>query len=335
MEIGNTLQARFTHSHSSNHRGMETAELVLAFSVRAGDRAIGEMSMSSLLAAIRRKRGADIVLLLSPATMLVLFFLVFPLLIVISYSFAERDPYGAVLANFTLENYQALLRPLFLPIVLRSFAMALSNTVLCLLVAYPVAYFIGFRAKRFSPLLVLLIIIPFWTNFLIRISAWIMILGRYGLINSALHALSLITEPIQLMNTHGAVMIGLVYGFLPLAVLPIYASLDSIDRSLLEAAQDLGAHPLRTHLRVTIPLSLPGVIAASLFVFVPSLGVYVIPALLGGGKRILIGNLIVMQYLEFRNIPFGSAVATVLLAVVLLGIGLYMRLVAHIEEMQS
>jgi spermidine/putrescine transport system permease protein len=138
-----------------------------------------------------------------------------------------------------------------------------------------------------------------------------------------------------MLNTYGAVMIGLVYGFLPSAVLPIYASLDSIDRSLLEAAQDLGASPLRTHLRVTLPLSLPGVIAASLFVFVPSLGVYVVPALLGGGKNILIGNLIVMLYLEFRNIPFGSAVAVVLLIFVLIGIVMYMRLVRRVEEMRS
>jgi len=291
--------------------------------------------MSTLLGAIRKRRGVSIALLLSPATIIILFFLVLPLVVVIRYSFAGRDPYGAVLPTFTLENYQSLLRPLYVPIVMRSFRIAIINTILCLLVAYPVAYFISFRAKRFAPLLVLLMIIPFWTNFLVRISAWIMLLNRNGLINSGLEALSLITEPLKLMNTYGAVMVGLVYGFLPSAVLPIYASLDSIDRSLLEAAQDLGAHPLRTHLRITIPLSLPGVIAASLFVFVPSLGVYVVPALLGGGKNILIGNLIVMLYLEFRNIPFGSAVAVVLLAVVLVGIALYMRLVRRVEEMQS
>lgn len=291
--------------------------------------------MATLLEAIRKRRGLGIALLLSPATIIMALFLVLPLLVVIRYSFAGRDPYGAVLFTFTLENYQSLLRPLYVPIVLRSFEIAIVNTVLCLLVAYPVAYFISFRARRFAPLLILLMIIPFWTNFLVRISAWIMLLNHNGLINSALEALSLITEPLKLMNTYGAVMVGLVYGFLPSAVLPIYASLDSIDRSLLEAAQDLGAHPLRTHLRVTIPLSLPGVIAASLFVFVPSLGVYVVPALLGGGKNILIGNLIVMLYLEFRNVPFGSAVAVVLLAVVLVGVALYMRLVRKVEEMQS
>lgn len=291
--------------------------------------------MATLLEAIRKRRGLGIALLLSPATIIMALFLVLPLLVVIRYSFAGRDPYGAVLFTFTLENYQSLLRPLYVPIVLRSFEIAIVNTVLCLLVAYPVAYFISFRARRFAPLLILLMIIPFWTNFLVRISAWIMLLNHNGLINSALETLSLITEPLKLMNTYGAVMVGLVYGFLPSAVLPIYASLDSIDRSLLEAAQDLGAHPLRTHLRVTIPLSLPGVIAASLFVFVPSLGVYVVPALLGGGKNILIGNLIVMLYLEFRNVPFGSAVAVVLLAVVLVGVALYMRLVRKVEEMQS
>jgi len=291
--------------------------------------------MATWLNTLRQRRGWSVALLLSPATIIVVFFLILPLFIVVRYSFAGRDPYGAVLPTFTLQHYIALLRPLYVPIVLRSFQMAAANTALCLLVAYPVAYFIAFRARRFASLLVLLMIIPFWTNFLIRMSAWIMLLNRNGLINSVLQSLCLIDEPLKLLNTYGAVMVGLVYGFLPSAVLPIYAALDSLDRSLLEAAQDLGASPLRTHLRVTIPLSLPGVIAATLFVFVPTLGVFVVPALLGGGKNILIGNLIVMLYLEFRNIPFGSAVAVVLLIIVLFGIALYMRVIRRVEGMQS
>ncbi len=282
-----------------------------------------------------RRQTWQTVGLLLPAGIVVVIFLMIPLFIVFVYSFFERDAYGGVVPTFTLQNYQSLLQPIYLPIFLNSFQIAIYTTLVCLLVGYPVAYFIAFRAKRFAPILLLLIIIPFWTNFLARMSAWIALLNRNGLINSLLMKIHLIDEPLKLLNTYGAVLVGLLYAFLPSAVFPIYAALESIDRSLLEAAQDLGATPFRAFREVTFPLSLPGVVAATLFVFVPSIGVYVIPALLGGGKEIMIGNLIVMLYLEFRNIPFGSAVAIVLLVIVLLGLALYLRLLRSAEELRS
>ncbi len=282
-----------------------------------------------------RRQTWQTVGLLLPAGIVVVIFLMIPLFIVLVYSFFERDAYGGVVPTFTLQNYQSLLQPIYLPIFLNSFQIAIYTTLVCLLVGYPVAYFIAFRAKRFAPILLLLIIIPFWTNFLARMSAWIALLNRNGLINSLLMKIHLIEEPLKLLNTYGAVLVGLLYAFLPSAVFPIYAALESIDRSLLEAAQDLGATPFRAFREVTFPLSLPGVVAATLFVFVPSIGVYVIPALLGGGKEIMIGNLIVMLYLEFRNIPFGSAVAIVLLVIVLLGLALYLRLLRSAEELRS
>lgn len=283
----------------------------------------------------KRRQSWETAGLLLPAGVVVFIFLLIPLFIVLLYSFFDRDAYGGVVPTFTLKNYQSLFQPIYFPIFLNSFQLAIYTTLICLLVGYPVAYFIAFRAKRFAPLLLLLMIIPFWTNFLARMSAWIALLNRNGLINSLLLASHFIDQPLKLLNTYGAVLVGLLYAFLPSAVFPIYASLESIDHSLIEAAQDLGANPLRTFREITFPLSLPGVVAATLFVFVPSIGVYVIPALLGGGKEIMIGNLIVMLYLEFRNIPFGSAVAIVLLVIVLVGLALYMRLLRAAEEIRS
>ncbi len=291
--------------------------------------------MSSLVSLLRKKKSLQTFLLLSPSLIVIFVFLLIPMMIVFAYSFAGRDTYGRVMPGFTLENYESLLQTLYIPIFLNSFKLAFYTTVISLALAYPVAYFIAFRGKRYASTLLLLIIIPFWTNFMVRMSAWVVLLNRNGLINELLLFLGLTDEPVKLLGTYGAVLVGLLYAFLPSAVFPIYASLESIDQSLLEAARDLGASPLRAFLKITLPLSLPGLIAAILFVFVPSIGVFVIPAILGGGKNILIGNLIVTLYLEFRNIPFGSAVSVVLLGFVMLGIVLYMRALRAAERMRQ
>lgn len=273
--------------------------------------------------------------LLSPAALLMAVFLIAPMFIVMEYSLSARDDYGGVLAVFTLDNYRALLDPLYLGVLWNSVSLAGLTTLICLAVGYPCAYFIAFRAGRFAPLLLVLMLIPFWVNFLIRISAWVVLLGRSGLINGGLVASGLIEAPIPMLGTQGAVLVGLVYAFLPTAIFPIYAALNPIPRGLLEAADDLGAGPVQTFLRVTLPLSLPGVMAAVLFVFVPAMGAFAIPALLGGGKSIVIGNLIVQLFLEFRNIPLGSAVAMVLLVAAVAVILLYMRVLQKLEAARS
>lgn len=270
-------------------------------------------------------------MMLAPGTLLMVLFLVLPLVIVIAYSFAGRDAYGGVVWEFTTANYGELLQPLYVPILSNSLQLAALNTLLCLAIAYPVAYFIAFRAGRLAPVLLLLMLIPFWINFLIRISAWVVLLGRNGMINATLQALDLTAEPVRMLGTYGAVLVGLLYAFLPSAVFPIYAALQPINRSLLEAARDLGASPLQAFWRVTFPLSLPGVIAASLFVFVPSMGVFAIPVLLGGGKSIIIGNLIVQLFLEFRNMPLGAAVSVMMLALSSIAIVFYMRVMRWAE----
>jgi spermidine/putrescine transport system permease protein len=280
------------------------------------------------------RQRIEIGAMLAPSVLLLGVFVLAPLCIVAAYSFALRDPYGAVLPGFTLQNYADLFQSVYLLVFVNSFELAASTTVLCLAIGYPVAYFIAFKAGRFAPALLLLLLIPFWINFLIRISAWVVLLGRGGLINQGMIGAGLIEAPVGMLGTYGATLVGMVYAFLPLTVFPVYAALQPIDRRLIEAGADLGAGPAETFLRVTLPLSLPGVLAAALFVFVPSMGVFAIPVLLGGGKDIILGNLIVQLFLEFRNIPLGAAVSMLLLAFAGLGILLYMRALRRVEGMR-
>ena len=274
----------------------------------------------------RRGGGWTTLLLLSPSVLMLVAFLLIPLFIVVKYSFSGSDPYGGVTSNLTLENYRALFRPLYVPIFLRSVELAAATTLVSLLVGYPVAYFLAFRAGRFAPLLLMAMIVPFWTNFLVRISAWMTLLNDQGVINATLQAVGLTGHPLRMVPTSGAVLVGLLYAFLPSAVFPIYASLRSVEPSLLEAAKDLGCGAIATHRRIVLPVALPGIVAAALLVFIPALGVFVIPVLLGGGKQIMIGNLIVTLYLEFRNIPFGAAISVVLLLIVSIGIAGFLKL---------
>jgi spermidine/putrescine transport system permease protein len=284
---------------------------------------------------MRSRRGLIVTLLmLAPSTVLIAVFLIVPMAIVFGYSFAGRDAYGGVVPGFTLDSYRELFQPLYFPIFWNSVKLAFFSTLLCVLIGYPIAYFIAFRAGRWAPMLLILMLIPFWIDFLIRISAWVVLLGRNGLINSALTA-TILDEPARMLGTYGAVLVGMVYAFLPSAVFPIYAALQPIDRALLEAGRDLGAGPFQNFRRVTLPLSMPGVMAACLFVFVPSMGVFAIPVLLGGGKSIIIGNLIVQLFLDFRNMPLGSAVSVVLLVFASIGILAYMRTLRRFELARS
>jgi spermidine/putrescine transport system permease protein len=204
--------------------------------------------------------------------------------------------------------------------------LAFANTILCLLVGYPFAYYVARREDaRTRNILLVLVMVPFWTNFLIRTYAWRVILGSDGTLNTFLLWLGLIREPLPLLFNDGAVIVGLVYGYLPFMVLPLYAAIDRIDFSLMEAAGDLYANGRRAFWHVLLPLSLPGVIAGSVLVFVPSLGAFVTPDLLGGAKTVMIGNLIQSQFLTARDWPFGSAFSVLLMAVVLVATLVYFR----------
>jgi spermidine/putrescine transport system permease protein len=247
-----------------------------------------------------------------------------PFGIVLAYSFLSRGPYGGVEQPATMENYARLFDPLYLTILLRSFVTAALATALCLIIAFPAALFIARSTKRRN-LYLQLVMLPFWTSFLVRTYAWIFLLRETGLINTALQAAGLIRAPLPLLYNDGAVLLGLVYGYVPFMVLPIYATLERLDPALAEAAADLGARPLTTLFRVIVPLAKPGIIAGSVLVFVPCLGAYLTPDLLGGGRTVLVGNLVQNQFTTARDWPFGSAVSIGLMAIVMLLLWAFLR----------
>ena len=267
--------------------------------------------------------------LLAPTWVVLGVFLLAPLALMLLVSFAERGTYGGIapvddlgqyiLSGDFLGNYARSFRGIFLKIGWRSAWMAVLTTVLCLTVSYPVAYYVAQVApRRWKGLLLGLVVVPFWTSFLIRTYAWMFLLRTEGLINTSLLGLGLVDRPLELLYTPLAVMIGLVYGELPFMILPLYASLEKLDRSLLEAASDLGAGRAGTFWRVTVPLTAPGIAAGTVLVFVPSLGQFVVSDLLGGARSMLLGNLIQNQFAVARNKPFGAAIALELAVLVLL-----------------
>ena len=238
-----------------------------------------------------------------------------PFAIVIVYSLLTRGAYGGLGLPWTAENYQRLVDPLYLGIVLRSLVMAAATTAICLLLGFPLALFIS-RAGSRKNIYLQLVILPFWTSFLVRLYAWLFLLRDTGLINTALQHLGLIHDPLPLLYNDGAVLLGLVYGYLPFMVLPVYATLERLDPALVEAAADLGAKPWPTLLHVILPLSAPGIRAGSILVFIPALGAYLTPDLLGGGRTVLIGNLVQNQFTNARDWPFGAALSVGLMALV-------------------
>lgn len=252
----------------------------------------------------------------APAVVLQVTLFAIPLAIVAAYSLLSRGAYGGVEQPWTVENYLRLADPLYGVILLRSFWLAGLATILCLILGFPLALFISRAGKR-KNLYLQLVILPFWTSFLIRTYAWIFLLRDTGLFNSVLLAAGVIHEPLPLLYNDGAVLLGLVYGYLPFAVLPLYATLERMDRSLVEAAADLGASPWHTLTRVIVPLCMPGIRAGALLVFIPCLGAYLTPDLMGGGKTIMVGNLVQNQFTAARDWPFGSAISLVLMAIVM------------------
>lgn len=277
------------------------------------------------------KKSFGLWALLFPAGFWLLFFFLVPLGIILVYSFVLRGVYGGVEWTGTLENYTRAIDPLYVKILWRSLGIALFTTIFCLLCGYPLAYFIAFAPRRWKNLLLILLIIPFWTNFLIRTYSWIVILQEEGLINSLLLSLGVIHQPLNLLYTMKSVMIGMVYGYLPFMVLPLYSSLEKLQPSLLEASMDLGANRVKTFLHVTLPLTAPGMVAGIILVFIPTIGEFVIPDLLGGAKTVLVGNVITNQFLTARDWPFGAAITFILVVFVLIGLGLSFKFIGNEE----
>jgi spermidine/putrescine transport system permease protein len=282
--------------------------------------------MATQTTPIRKSERWLLGLLVGPSALYLLLFFVIPLLIVVVYSFLTRGVYGQLVWKFTLDNYMRVVDPLYLSILWRSLLIASVTTLLCLLFSYPFAYAIArMENERARNTLLILVMIPFWTNFLVRTYAWRVILGSDGPLNGLLMGLRVIREPLPLIFNDGAVLVGLVYGYLPFMVLPLYAAIERIDFSLVEAAQDLYADGRAAFLRVVLPLSMPGILAGSILVFIPSLGTFVTTDLLGGSKSVMIGNLIQSQFLTARDWPFGSAFSVLLMVAVLGATLLYFR----------
>jgi len=284
------------------------------------------------------------IVIAAPYVWLLLFFLV-PFGIVLKISFADplvaQPPFsaffdwsaetgGKVLA--TLDNYRFLLEDkLYLVSYLKSIQIALISTLLCLLLGFPMAYAIALTPYPWRNLLLLLVILPFWTSFLLRVYAWMVMLGKQGLINQMLMSVGLTEEPLQMLYTDGAVYLGIVYTYVPFMILPLYATLERLDLNLHDAAADLGARPLQVFRDITLPMAMPGIIAGCLLVFIPALGEYVIPALLGGLDSLMIGRTLYDEFFVNRDWPLASAVAVVLLLILILPIMLFQRLQQEAE----
>jgi spermidine/putrescine transport system permease protein len=256
-------------------------------------------------------------LFLAPAAVILVLLYGIPLVIVGAYSILRRGAYGGVDLALTPYNFARLADALYLAILARSFLLAATATLLCLLLAFPLAWFISKAGPR-KHLYLSLVVLPFWTSILICMYSWMFLLRDTGLVNTILLSLGWISEPLPLLYNYGAVIVGVVYNYLPFMVLPIFAALERLDPNLLEASADLGARPWTTLRRVVLPLSAPGVRAGAVLVFIPSLGDYLTPDLLGGGRTIMIGNLIQNQFTVARDYPFGAAVSLALMSVVML-----------------
>lgn len=280
-----------------------------------------------------RKPGGWAWLLLAPLLLWLVAFVVAPATILVAYSFAERDELGRVIWAFSLENYQRVADPVYLGVFARSVGYAALTTAICVVLGYPVAWTIARAGGRWRTRLLLLVMVPFWTSFLIRTYAWITILKSEGLLNGLLRYTEVISAPIELLYTPTAVVIGLVYAYLPFMILPIYGSAEKVDPALIEAAHDLGCGPWRAFVRVAIPLTSPGLAAGVLMVFVPAIGMFAISDLMGGARVPMIGNVIQDQFVgQARDKPFGAALSVVFM-LLFLGIYLWMqRRGARLEE---
>lgn len=274
-----------------------------------------------------RRRLLHLGVLLGPATLFLAVFFIMPLGIMAVYSFLEPGLYGGVQWNFYDLNYGRILGwaegeieefdPVYIEVFLLSVRLALITVVTCLLICYPAAFWVSRLPTRWKHFCIFLITLPFFASLVVRLFAWILILRPTGFINSVLQWLGVIAEPIDMMFTEGAVVVGMAYIFLPFMFLPVYASIEKLDMSYIEASSDLGGNRFQTFWRIVLPLTLPGIVGGSIIVFIPSLGNFVVPQLLGGAHVYMIGNMIEQQFLYARNWPFGAALAMMVMTTVL------------------
>lgn len=252
-------------------------------------------------------------------------FVLIPNLMIIVTSFLTRDETNLIELTFSIDNYARLLDPLYGKVLMHSFYMAIVATLFCLVIGYPFAYIVANMPTKWRPIMLFLVIVPFWTNSLIRTYGLKIVLGTQGILNKSLLALEIIDKPIRLMYSESAVMIGLVYILLPFMILPLYSAIEKLDHTYIEAAKDLGANKFQTFIRVVLPLTMPGIIGGCLLVLLPALGMFYVSDLLGGAKNLLVGNVIKSQVLNARDWPFGAATSIALTAAMALMLYAYYR----------
>ena len=289
-----------------------------------------------MMASKGRAKGTDRLPLLAqagPVSIWMIVFVTIPMLFIIFISFMTRGTFGGVEYTPSLESYQTMMEVTYFHVIVKSLGVAAETTIACLIVGYPFAYFIARKPPDVASRLITLLMIPFWTNSLMRLNAWMLIFQTNGPVNKFLLNISLIDKPITFIFTDGLVLLGLITNYLPFAVLPMYSSIEKLQKPILEASADLGAKPSVTLMKVTLPLTFPGIFSAIILTFIPALGTYVITDMLGGGKVLYIGNIIKNQFGTIRNWPLGAAMSVLLLVVTALMIFIYSRF-AKVEDME-
>ncbi len=279
-----------------------------------------------------RSKTLPLFISVSPVTVWLLLLVAAPLIYVFFLSFLSTDGYNVVF-RFTFTNYIDLLNPTYLEIYSNSFLLALATTLVCILFGYPFAYSMARANKRKKILMMIMLMIPFWTNSLIRLNGWKTLLGKTGFLNSFLTTSGLIDQPIEILYTRGAVVLGMVYVLFPYMVLPLFASIDKLDVSLLEASNDLGANKIKTFFNVTFPLTSPGIFSGTILVFIPCLGYFFVSDIMGGGKSQLIGNLIENQFKAANNWPLGAALSMLLILLIILLVTIYKKTGGDLKDL--
>lgn len=276
-----------------------------------------EMEAAPSKSALRRLI-LEIIAYLTPIIFIVVVLVFAPLLIIFFFSFLKSGPYGEIIYSFSLENYKAIFVGGYGMVFLRSIYLAFQTNIFCILIGYPIAYYIAIYGEKWKAILIFLVIVPSWSSYLIRLYALKTIVGSKGIVNEMLLGMGIISEPLRMLYTPFAVMTGLVYAWIPFMILPIYASIEGLDRSVLEAASDLGATPVRRFFRVTLPLTKGGIIAGSILVFIPTVGEWLVPHVLGGSKIMMAGSLVAQKFTEAGNIPGGSSLSVMLATILIL-----------------
>lgn len=282
---------------------------------------------------MKNKKSIFSIALTLPVIIYSIVLILLPLLYVLAISFLKSDNYGGMINEITLQNYITIFDVVYIKVFLKSFLIALITTIVCILISYPFAIFVSSKKPYMQKILTTLVIVPFLTNSLIRMYGWIVLLRKEGIINNTLEFLGLIDKPLQLMYNDLGIIIGMVYTLLPFMILPLYSSVSKIERGTIEASRDLGASKLQTFSKIIVPQTLSGLFNGSLMVFIPTIGYFFVSDILGGGKLMLLGNLIKNQFLTARNWPFGAAISIFLILITFALVKLYKKLGGNMDDL--